>query len=147
MNIHALYPEQADEYRMEIWFRQEALIDQFKRLTRKATASLQLFDHPPIPPKVEYRYEIGTEEIEEEEELENEGRTDQRIQVTLVDDEKLSIHIVELDDDSWCAEAIVHFGKRKKKLEIFGKTKALVTHKIIHEASAIRARAYARLNS
>jgi hypothetical protein len=137
----------AEEYAMDKWARSELLIDPYNRLTRKARASLIVFDAPPPAPKMppHYRHETPPSRvIEDEPDEEDEVRAVQRIRVE-VNGETLSISVGE-EIDGWFAETLVPNGsKRRKRLEQRGSTKEITLHELIHRASAMLARAHVRL--
>ena len=145
-SFHSLFGETAqllaDEYRMDRWLRDQALIDPYDKLTRKGLASLHGYDD---------RFSIAltprsSNPVDEEEQEDNY----QRIRVPLDGGrESLSIRVAELETEEWFAETLVPIegSKRKRRLEQYGNSKADVLHKIIHAASVMRAKAHARINS
>ena len=143
--LHAMYGETAeeiaDEYRMHRWLRAEVLIDPHDRVTRKGTASLHLFDHPPTQMvRFEGRAPIEEDVVEDEEELVH----DSRVVVALADDEKISVRITQSPTLEWVAEALVgSYGtKRRRRMRTRGDNKAIVLQALIKKASEFREQSY-----
>lgn len=143
-NLHVMYGESAEElareYRMYWWLRGEVLIGPDDKLTRKGTASLYLFDHPPTEMEIfRGRRDVDEEAIEDEEFIH-----DARITVTLADDAKINVRLTQSPALEWVAEASVgaYGTKRKRRLRTHGNDKSTVLHTLIKKASEFREKSY-----
>jgi hypothetical protein len=146
-SLREIYVDQfADEYKMERWLRAEVLIDPYNKVTRKGLASLRVFDERFSLTITAHTVTQTDEELEDDE---ADYRVNQRLRVPIDGGVTLSIHVAEIRFDHWFAETQVPVigSKRKRKIEQYGASKSDVLHKILHDASIIRARAYARANS